>query len=74
DSPVARQRVNLFFNKLRYIKPALNGDDLQRMGVSPGPRIKEILNLLRNARLDGEVSSKRDEERLVEGWLDKGIS
>ncbi|MEE8618590.1 MAG: CCA tRNA nucleotidyltransferase [Dehalococcoidales bacterium] len=74
DSPVARQRVNLFFNKLRYIKPALNGEDLKRMGVSPGPQIKEILNLLHEARLDEKVSSKKDEEGLVKGWLDKGIS
>ena len=68
DSPVARQRIHLFLNKLRYIKPVLNGEDLQSMGVAPGPRIKEILNLLREARLDGKVSSKKDEEGLVEGW------
>ena len=74
DSPVARQRVNLFFNKLRYIKPALSGEDLKRMGVAQGPRIKEILNLLHEARLDGKVGSKKDEEGLVKGWLDKGIS
>ncbi len=74
DSPVARQRVNLFFNKLRYIKPALNGEDLKRMGVAQGPRIKEILNKLHEARLDGKVTSKRGEESLVKGWLDKGIS
>jgi len=73
DSPVARQRVNLFFNKLRYIKPALNGDDLQRMGVAAGPQIKEMLNLLHEARLDGKVTSKRGEESLVKGWLDKWV-
>jgi len=67
DSPVTRQHIHLFLNKLRYIKPALNGEDLQRMGVAAGPRIKEILNLLREARLDGKVSSKKDEEGLVEG-------
>jgi len=44
------------------------------MGVAQGPRIKEILNLLHEARLDGKVSSKKDEEGLVKGWLDKGIS
>ena len=69
DSPLVRQRIDLFLSKLRYVKPVLTGDDLQRMGVVPGPRIREILNLLRNARLDGEVSSKKDEERLVEGWM-----
>ena len=74
DSPATRQHLNLFLNKLRYIKPALSGEDLKRMGVAQGPRIKEILNLLHEARLDGKVGSKKDEEGLVKGWLDKGIS
>jgi len=53
DSPIVRQHIQLFLNKLRYVKPALTGDDLQRMGILPGPRIKEILALLHEARLDG---------------------
>jgi len=69
DSPVARQRLQLFVDKLRYIKPALTGDDLKRMGIPPGPRIKEILHLLHEAKLDGKVASKQNEEDLVRGWL-----
>ncbi|MBA7673792.1 hypothetical protein ES703_81996 [subsurface metagenome] len=38
------------------------------MGIAPGPRIREILNRLREARLDGKASSKKDEEELVGGW------
>jgi len=68
---VARQRLQLFVDKLRYIKPALTGDDLKRMGIPPGPRIKEILQLLHEARLDGKVTSRRDEKGLVKGWLGK---
>ena len=69
DSPIARQHIQLFLDKLRYIKPALTGDDLIRMGIAPGPRIKESLNLLHEARLDGKVKSKQGEEDLVRGWL-----
>ncbi len=69
DSPVARQHIQLFLDKLRYIKPALNGNDLKRMGIAPGPQIKEILNLLHEARLDGKVTSKKGEEELVKGWI-----
>lgn len=69
DSLIAQRHINLFLNKLRYIKPVLTGEDLKRMGVAAGPRIKEILNLLRQARLDGKVSSKKDEEKVVEGWV-----
>jgi tRNA nucleotidyltransferase (CCA-adding enzyme) len=69
DSPIAHQHIQLFLNKLRYVKPALNGDDLIRMGLAPGPQIKEILNRLHEAKLDGKVTSKKDEEGLVKGWV-----
>jgi len=69
DSPVARRNIQLFLSKLRYIKPALTGNDLKGMGIAPGPRIKEILNLLHEARLDGKVTSKQGEEELVKEWL-----
>ena len=71
DSPVARQHIHLFLDKLRYVKPALNGNDLVKMGIAPGPRIKEILNLLHEARLDGKVTSKKGEVDLLGKWLNK---
>jgi len=70
DSPVARRHIQLFLNKLRYIKPALTGDDLKRMGITPGPRIKKILELLHEARLDEKITSKWGEESLVRAWMD----
>jgi tRNA nucleotidyltransferase (CCA-adding enzyme) len=72
DSPVARQHLRLFLDKLRYIKPTLTGNDLLKMGIPPGPRIKEILNELHQARLDGKVTSRQGEEDLVGEWVSKG--
>jgi len=69
DSPVARQNIDLFLNELRDIKPALTGADLKKMGIAPGPHIKEILNLLHEARLDGKVATKQDEVDLVKRWV-----
>lgn len=69
DSPMARQHIQLFLDKIRYVKPALTGDDLQKMGITPGPQMKEILNLLHEARLDGKITSKKGEVELVGGWL-----
>ena len=66
DSLVVKERLQLYLEKLRYVKPALTGADLTRMGFS-GARIREILDMLRRARLDGGVKSRVDEERLVEG-------
>jgi len=69
DSPVTRQNISLFLDELRDIKPALTGEDLKGMGIAPGPRIKEILNLLHEARLDGKVTSRQGEEEMVKEWL-----
>ena len=71
DSPVARQHIQLFLDKLRYVKSALTGDDLQKMGIAPGPRMKAILQRLHEARLDGKVTSKQEEVKLLRKWLDK---
>jgi hypothetical protein len=35
------------------------------MGLAPGPAYRTILSRLRNARLDGEVSTREEEEQLV---------
>ncbi len=69
EIPEAVNRLNEFMNKLRFIKPALSGEDLKRLGVAQGPEIKAILNRLLEARLDGKAAIKRDEEALVTGWL-----
>ena len=69
DSPAARRHIQLYLAKLRYVKPALTGDDLLKMDIPQGPRIKEMLAQLLDARLDGKVSSKKGEVEMVEGWM-----
>jgi tRNA nucleotidyltransferase (CCA-adding enzyme) len=66
--PAVQTNIRLYYHKLRFIRTALNGNDLQEMGVVAGPSIREVLNRLLEARLDGEINSRQDEERLVEKW------
>ncbi len=70
-SATAADHIDLYQNVLRHVNPALSGDDLIKMGVPEGPRIKEILQALREARLDGKVTNKREEEEMVKGWMVK---
>jgi len=70
DDETVRQYLMLYWDALRYVKPELNGDDLLGMGIPEGPRIKEILDRLLEARLDGEVSTREGEVEVVKGWLD----
>ena len=69
ESAIAQQHMAIFLHELRNIRPVLTGDDLKKMGIAQGPRIKEILQRLHEARLDGKVTSKQDEEEMVRGWL-----
>jgi len=55
-----------------HFKPKLTGDDLQKeFGLEPGPKIKEILNTLREERIEGTVKTKADEKKLVKKILSK---
>jgi len=65
DNARVRERVGLFRTQLRAVAPALTGDDLKRMGLRPGPVYREILARLRAARLDGEITTREEEEALV---------
>ena len=44
----------------------LTGDDLIRMGVTPGPVFQKVFKALRDARVNGRVNSKKEEITLVE--------
>jgi tRNA nucleotidyltransferase (CCA-adding enzyme) len=64
-SETAAEHIELFLNVLRHVNPVLTGEDLLKIGVPQGPRIKEVLNALREARLDGKIDSKKEEEELA---------
>ena len=69
DSPTVTPNIQAYLTRLRYVRPALTGEDLTKMGLAPGPRISEILERLRVAKLDGEVTNRQEEEELVRKWL-----
>jgi len=72
QSAVASQTIHLFLNQLKDIQVSLTGDDLIQMGIPPGPRIKEVLELLHQAKLNGKIATRNDEEELVRIWLEQG--
>jgi tRNA nucleotidyltransferase (CCA-adding enzyme) len=69
NSPAVRRNIHQYLNRSRYVKPALTGKDLRALGLAPGPRIRDILDRLRAARMDGGVASRQGEEKLVRQWL-----
>jgi tRNA nucleotidyltransferase (CCA-adding enzyme) len=64
-----REKVEWFLLEGRLTRPLLNGDDLQALGVLPGPRLGDFLSRLRSARLERTLSTREEEEALVKKWL-----
>ena len=65
DVARAKERLLDYLTTARHVRPFLRGDDLIALGVPAGPDIGETLRVLRDAKLDDEVHTRADEERLV---------
>ncbi len=49
--------------------PLLDGADLIKHGVRPGPQFKELLTRIRDAQLLGEVDSREQALKLIDHWV-----
>jgi tRNA nucleotidyltransferase (CCA-adding enzyme) len=65
----ALEHIELYESVLKFVRPALNGDDLKKLGVPKGPKMKDLLKELQNARLDGKLENKTEEENWVKERL-----
>jgi tRNA nucleotidyltransferase (CCA-adding enzyme) len=65
QSPMVRRHLELFLGKLRYVRTSLDGEELKRLGISAGPQMGKVLQMLHKAKLDGEVRTRADEKKLA---------
>ncbi len=65
DKEEARRRLSHYLTKTRTVEPAIGGEDLIAIGFEPGPRFKEILETVRDRRIDGELKTKDEEIAFV---------
>ena len=68
QSPAA-ERLGHYLAEWRYVKPALDGRALARLGIARGALMGDVLRLLKAARLDGQASSRQEEVKVVRGVL-----
>jgi tRNA nucleotidyltransferase (CCA-adding enzyme) len=64
-SYMVKNRIELYLEKLQHVRTALSGEDLQELGIAAGPRVKETLAILLEARLDGMIKSRQEEIEFV---------
>ena len=69
NSSLAREQIESYDHVFRKVTPLLTGEDLRQMDLEPGPIFGDILEALRQARLDGRVKSRFDEEDMIEELL-----
>jgi tRNA nucleotidyltransferase (CCA-adding enzyme) len=70
ESATAAENLELYLNKLRSIRTLLSGKDLINLGIHPGPQFTVVFKELHRAKLNGEVSTRKDEEILALHLLD----
>ncbi len=69
DEAIIREKIEQYLDNWQHVTPYTKGTDLRARGVVPGPVYKTILERLRSAWLDGEVSSQQAEYALLEELL-----
>ena len=58
-----------FLVRWRNIKPRTTGNDLKERGLEPGPKFATVLQQLRAAWLDGDVTNMDEEKALLENLI-----
>ncbi|MYD08808.1 MAG: CCA tRNA nucleotidyltransferase [Chloroflexi bacterium] len=67
----ARQNIDNYVKLWRQLRPVATGNDLKRMGIPPGPRYKVLLDALRSAWIDGDISTQEEEALFLQELLAK---
>jgi len=65
ESANIQRHLQLFLTKLRYVRTSLDGEELKKLGISAGPEMGKVLQILHKAKLDGEVRTRADETKLA---------
>jgi tRNA nucleotidyltransferase (CCA-adding enzyme) len=62
------ERVRRYLGEWRFVRPRLNGSDVEALSVPHGPQVGIALASLRAARLDGQAQTRDDEVSLIRRW------
>jgi tRNA nucleotidyltransferase (CCA-adding enzyme) len=65
EAPASRLVLERYIHEWQAISPTVNGNTLRALGLPPGPRYNRILNAVRNAWLDGQVTDSAGEAALL---------
>ncbi len=61
--------LSRYLSSWQHVESNITGVDLREKGLDPGPRYSEILTSIRNAWLDDEIRTKKEEKNLLKSLL-----
>lgn len=59
NHPGLEKNISRYITRWRTAKPDINGDDLRRLGLEPGPQVGELLKMILMAKLDGKAPTAK---------------
>jgi tRNA nucleotidyltransferase (CCA-adding enzyme) len=65
-----KEVLTRYLTQWRQVKPTITGHDLKARGLPPGPSYQNVLRKLRQAWLDGQISTPAEELELLERYLE----
>jgi hypothetical protein len=69
-APEVKGIIASYLTTWRNIWPVTTGSHLREMDIQPGPSYRSILKNLRDAWLDGQISSVAEEKKLLQELID----
>ncbi|MBI5182967.1 MAG: CBS domain-containing protein [Nitrospinae bacterium] len=60
-----RRHISLYLTRLKSVKIDVSGKDLIEIGFTPGPLFRVILGTIKEAKLNGRLSTKKEELEFV---------
>ena len=64
-----KKAISYFITGLRDIKIAVNGNDIKKMGLEPGPIYRQILQAVLEAKLNGQLKTRKDELIFIRSYV-----
>ncbi|MCK5793945.1 MAG: CBS domain-containing protein [Anaerolineales bacterium] len=70
--PKLKGILSRYLSSWQHMESNITGKYLQEQGLAPGPRYAQILSELRNAWLDGKITTKTEEKKYLNDLLREG--
>jgi tRNA nucleotidyltransferase (CCA-adding enzyme) len=73
-SEEVKKAISNYITYIDTFKTILTGEDLKKLGIKEGPLYREILDKLKEAKIDMNLKTKEEETNFIRNYLlEKGI-